>query len=82
MIKGTAAAGSASIDAADELQWPHATASVITPPQPQHPHRQIELRDSASGVQQFETYPRQHVEDDADRENKMGLLRRIDLSKS
>jgi hypothetical protein len=44
--------------------------SRITPTQPQHPHRQIELRDSPSGVQQFEAHPRQHVEDDADRENK------------
>ena len=46
----------------------------------QHPHQQIELRYSASGVQQFEPHPRQHVEDDADQENKMSLLRRIDLS--
>jgi hypothetical protein len=57
-----------------------AASSVITPPQPQHPHRQIELRDSPSGVQQFEPHPRQHVEDDADRQKQMSLLLRIDLS--
>jgi hypothetical protein len=60
----------------------HRRRSRIAPPQPQHPHRQIELRDSASGIQQFEANPWQHVEDDADLENKMSLLRRIDLSKS
>jgi hypothetical protein len=38
--------------------------------------------DSASGVQQFETHPRQHAEDDAGHENKMSLLRRINLPKS
>ena len=31
----------------------------------------IELRDSASGIEQFEAHPRQHVEDDADRQNKL-----------
>src|SRR5215470_744891 len=47
--------------------------SWIAPPQPQHPSRQIELRDSPSGVQQFETHPRQRVEDDADRQSKLRL---------
>jgi hypothetical protein len=46
------------------------TSSWIAPPHPQHPHRQIKLCDSASGVPQFETHPRQHVEDDANRQNE------------
>jgi hypothetical protein len=35
---------------------------------PQHPHRQIELRDSPSSLQQFKPHRRQHLEDDADRQ--------------
>ena len=49
---------------------------MITPPQPQHPHRQIELRDSASGAQQFENHPWQHVEDDAEGQKELRFNRK------
>jgi hypothetical protein len=59
-----------------------ATVGITDCPTTQHPHRQIELRDSASGLQQFETPSTPAVDDDADHENKMSLLRRMNLSKS
>jgi hypothetical protein len=46
-------------------------AYPTTAPTPFPADRTIELRDRASGVQQFETHARQQVEDDADRKNNL-----------
>jgi hypothetical protein len=44
---------------------------LIAPPKPQHAPRQVEIGHSASGVQQSETNPRQHEEDDTDAKDKL-----------
>src|SRR5262245_42547154 len=57
-------------DCRSKCRWPPQT-SRTAPPQPQHPHRQIKLRNSASSLQQFQAHPRQHVEDHADGQDKL-----------